>query len=170
MSRLVSWAALVAVLATLVSSSAVRGAPCWEPPVVGDIVDPFRRPPCAYCAGNRGLEYRVRPGSPVTAVATGTVMFSGSVAGIGYVVVRHGDGRRATYGRLRTFSVDRGQRVAAGRVIGTASQRFHFGLRDGEHYVDPTPLLGEWRTRPRLVPIDGRPAWPAPSPRLRCGP
>ena len=169
MSRLVVKVVVVAVVVELAPSSPVVGAPCCHPPVDGVVVDPFRQPPCPYCAGNRGIEYRVRAGSPVTAVAAGTVVWSGPVAGVGYVVVRHGDGRRTTYGRLASSSVRLGDRVAAGRLIGTTSHEFYFGLRVGGRYVDPAPLLGEWRTRARLVPTDGRPPWPAPPPRLRCG-
>ena len=35
------------------------------------------------------------------AVASGEVTFSGTVAGTRYVVVRHADGLRVTYGNLR---------------------------------------------------------------------
>ena len=54
----------------------------------------------------------------VRAVAAGEVTFSGTVAGERYVVVRHADGRRATYGNLASSSLGTGDVVAAGSVVG----------------------------------------------------
>ncbi len=150
----------VVCLAASVAPGAVGAGPCWHPPVSGPVVDPFREPPCRWCAGNRGLEYRVAAGSVVRAVAAGTVTFAGSVAGIGYVVVGHPDGRRVTYGRLVQESVRRGDTVVAGSRIGRASERFHLGVRIDGRYVDPAPLVGRVEGRPRLVPTDGTPARP----------
>ena len=134
------------------------------------MVDPFRPPPCTWCAGNRGLEYGTPGGTVVRAVAAGEVTFSGTVAGERYVVVRHADGRRATYGGLASF-------VAADRRCGRGGREssaitaghLHFGLRDGDTYIDPAPFLGRLVGRPRLVPDDGTAARAAPPPRLRCG-
>lgn len=76
-------------------------AACWREPVIGVVVDPFRPPPCPWCAGNRGLEYRTAPGGRVRSVAAGTVAFSGAVAGTRYVVVTLASGWKVTYGRPR---------------------------------------------------------------------
>jgi len=141
---------------------------CLLPPADAAIVDPFREPACEWCPGNRGLTYRLRAGSAVRAAAAGTVSFSGVVAGTRYVVVAHVDGLRATYGGLASSPLAAGDAVAAGAVIGRSGTELHFGLRDGERYVDPEPLLGEIAHRARLLPTDGTPARPAPPPRLRC--
>ena len=156
------------VLSMAVASVAVA-APCWRPPVIGVVTDPFRAPTCPYCAGNRGIEYRVASGVEVSAVAAGTVTFSGSIAGVRYVVVQHANGWRATYGRITTTALRTGDAVLAGGRVGVATGRFYFGLRDGDTYIDPAPMLGRQVGRPRLVPLDGRPPRPAPQPRLRCG-
>ena len=60
---------LAALVSTLVPAGAVHAAPCWRPPVAAPVADPFRKPPCAWCPGNRGIEYRTQEGAPVTAVA-----------------------------------------------------------------------------------------------------
>src|SRR3954470_12542621 len=90
---------------------ALTPAQCYAPPVTAPVVDPFRQPPCAQCAGNRGLEYATPPGTAVTAVAGGVVTFSGVVAGTRYVVVDQPDGYRATYGRLAGSFVGIGAQV-----------------------------------------------------------
>jgi murein DD-endopeptidase MepM/ murein hydrolase activator NlpD len=159
---------LVGILALTVGAPAAA-EPCWRPPVTGVVTDPFREPPCPYCAGNRGLEYRVGWRVAVRAVASGTVSWAGSIAGTRYVVVRHVDGWRATYGRLDAALLETGDVVRAGAAVGVASGRLFFGLRQGDRYIDPAPFLAELRGRPRLVPIDGRPARPAPPPRWLCG-
>jgi murein DD-endopeptidase MepM/ murein hydrolase activator NlpD len=146
------------------------GSACLRPPVDAPIVDHFRQPACPFCAGNRGLTYAVDPGTPVRAVAAGTVTFAGPVAGTTYVVIGHVDGRRATYGGVSGAGLRAGQPVPAGAIVGwTEGSELHFGLREGERYVDPEPFIGRLVDRARLVPTDGTPPRPAPPPVLRCG-
>jgi len=153
-----------------VDPSAASAAPCWFPPVVGAVVDPFREPTCPWCAGNRGLDFRVGSGVAVSAAATGRVEFAGTVVDVRYVVVRLANGWRHTYGQLTSTSLEPGDAVVAGSRIGRASGAFFFGLRLGDDYADPARFIGELRGRPRLVPLDGTPPRPAPPARLRCRP
>lgn len=146
----------------------VAVATCLVPPVDAPVTDPFRMPPCPYCAGNRGIEYGPVPGTRVVAVAAGEITFAGTVAGVRWVVVRHDDGLLASYGHLSAIDVRVGVTVRAGQRLGATTDRFYLGLRDGERPVDPTPMLGRWRYRRRLVPLDGTPARPAGPPRLVC--
>ena len=159
-----------AVAAASAGPASVHAAECFWPPVAAPIVDHFRDPACPYCAGNRGLEYATAPGTAVRALAAGTVTFAGDVAGTRYLVVEHADGRRATYGRLDTMNAVNGAVVAAGSVVATTTAALFVGLRDGEIYVDPEPLLGRLRRPARLVPMDGTPARPPTAPTLTCGP
>jgi murein DD-endopeptidase MepM/ murein hydrolase activator NlpD len=161
---------LVGVLLALVFSSAqtARAAPCWFPPVVGIVTDPYREPPCPWCAGNRNIDYRVGPDAVVRAAASGRVVFVGTVVGVRYVVIRIAGGWRHTYGRLTSTSLRLGDVVLAEQVVGAASAGFFFGLRIGDDYADPAPFLGELRGRPRLVPADDTAARPAPPARPRC--
>ena len=166
-----SLAVVAVVVVTLACvHDGVVAAVCWPPPVVADVADPFRLPACVWCPGNRGIEYATDPGTPVRAVAAGTVSFAGAVAGVRHVVVRLADGHRVTYGGLDRVLVDIGDVVVARQVVGTTERHLHLGLRDGDRYVDPTPLLGRLRGRARLVPLDGGPARPAPPPLLHCPP
>lgn len=160
---------IAAVAAVLTDGAAVAARSCWAPPVEASVSDPFRRPSCRWCAGNRGIEFATSAGQPVRAVAAGRVTFAGAVAGTGYLVVEHADGRRATYGNISGTTVDVGDPVLTGMRLGVTAGAFHFGLRDGDDYVDPTPLLGRWVSRARLIPIDGSRPRPAPPPELVCG-
>jgi murein DD-endopeptidase MepM/ murein hydrolase activator NlpD len=141
---------------------------CLLPPVVAPVADPFREPACPFCAGNRGIEYAVPAGTPVRAAAAGAVTFSGVVAGTFYLVVEHADGVRATYGRLTGSHLGVGSPVTAGAIVGVSAGGLHFGLRVGDRYIDPAPLLGRLVERARLVPTDGSAPRRAPPPRLTC--
>lgn len=141
---------------------------CWLPPVDAPVADSFRPPACAWCPGNRGIEYATPPGVAVRAAATGRVTFAGTVAGRHYVVVRHADGHRVTYGNLRTTTWETGDAVVAGTVVGRTAENFHLGVRAGDTYLDPAQFLGRLVRRPRLIPSDGSAFPPAPPPVLRC--
>lgn len=138
---------------------------CWPPPVTTPVVRGFEPPACTWCAGHRGLEYRPPADSPVTAVAAGVVVWTGVVAGVGYVVVRVPDGRRVTYGFVHRMTVRPGQTVSRGQILASSTDRVFLGLRTGEGdteaYLDPGPLIGRWRGVVRLVPVDGSAPRPA---------
>ena len=169
----VQWRAVLAsaslsLLAVAPNPGTAAATPCWFPPVVGTVTDPFREPPCIWCAGNRGLEYRVADDTIVRAAASGRVVFAGSVAGVRYVVVQLTNGWRHTYGRLVSTPLELGDSVFANSVVGPVASTFFFGLRIGDDYADPAPYIGVMRTRPRLVPIDATPPRPAPPAKPRC--
>jgi hypothetical protein len=108
----------------------------------------------------------------VTASFSGQVTFVGVVAGSTWLVVLDDDGLRATYGRvpLASVIVAPGSHVVVGQRVATSSGAVYLGLRDATGAaVDPSPLLGRWRRRPWLVPVDGSPGRPGPPRRLVCG-
>jgi murein DD-endopeptidase MepM/ murein hydrolase activator NlpD len=157
------------LLATAVSAArTAEAAPCWFPPVAGTVTDPYREPPCTWCAGNRGLDYRVGAGAVVRAAASGRVVFVGTVVDVRYVVIRLADGWRHTYGQLTSTPLQLGDVVVANSVVGAASGTFFFGLRIGDDYADPSRFIGDLRSRPRLIPTDDTAARPAPPARPRC--
>ena len=168
--RWLSLVVIVFVAAGLSRGETADGAPCWSPPVEGVVTDPFREPPCPWCPGNRGIEYRVAGSTTVHATATGRVIFSGTVVYTTYVVVQLANGWRLTYGKLDDTHLEQGDIVVAGSVIGRSSGEFFFGVRDGDVYIDPAPFLGRLFGAPRLIPSDGSAARPSMTPRLRCQP
>lgn len=123
------------------------------PPVDAVVSAAFSLPDGPYGRGNRGLEYETVEGQPVRAAAAGTVSFAGVIAGERYVSVRHRADLVTSYSYLGTIEVAVGEAVARGQHLGTASQRFQLGVRRSGTYVDPAPLLGSERLRPRLVAV-----------------
>jgi hypothetical protein len=157
MSRGVCIAAVVACALLFSSCPTTAGAAdlvVYAPPVDAAVVDPFRPPPNRFGAGNRGLEYATRPGTPVRAAAAGEVIFAGSVAGTRHVTLLHADGLRTSYSFLAVVEVVAGQRVRRGEVVGGSGPRLHFGVRaPDDTYLDPAPLFtGAVERRARLVP------------------
>ena len=111
------------------------------------ISDPFRQPSCDRCAGNRGIEYSTKPGTPIIAGASGVVSFSGVVANKKYLVIKTAAGRRLTYGSILTSDLRIGNSVVVGQIIGTTSNMLYFGLREstalGDIYVDTAKYLNQ---------------------------
>lgn len=142
--------------------SVLRG---WEPPAT------------AYSRGHRGVDLAAAPGTPVRAVAAGRVLYAGRVAGKGVVSVElTGTELRTTYEPVAA-SVEKGDEVASGEVLGTVEATgshctatcVHWGLRKGEVYLDPLSLLPPWllhRAPSRLLPVLGV---PLPNPDLSPG-
>ncbi|WP_433892978.1 murein hydrolase activator EnvC family protein [Streptomyces sp. CA-111067] len=141
----------------------------------------FEPPPTLYAAGHRGVDLAAPPGAVVRAAAPGEVVFAGPVGGTGVLVLRigpgtgagggvgagggEGAGLRITYEPVRA-TVKVGARVAAGDPVAVldgglahcAGGCLHWGLLDGDGYLDPLSLLPEWirRSGPsRLLPVQG---------------
>ena len=102
-------------------------------------------PVLKYYRPHQGIDYAAPTGTPVSAVADGTVTFSGWKGGNGrLVMLKHGGGYLTTYGHLSRFArgLKRGRRVAQGDVIGYVGSS---GLSSGPHLdfrvkLNGTPL------------------------------
>ena len=140
---------LFAVILTIAPAVTVPAR--FQPPVTAPIVDHFRPPACIWCAGNRGIDYAVAPGTPVHAAGPGQVDFAGPVGKELFVVISHADGLRTTYAFLQRASVSAGQTVATGDIVALAGPDLHFGVRRGDIYLDPEPFLIGRRLKARLV-------------------
>jgi biotin carboxyl carrier protein len=149
-------ATLVALFASQPATAGPAAPVTYRPPVDAPVVDAFRPPAQNWNAGNRGLEYATEPGTPVAASAAGEVVFAGPVAGGLHVVVLHDDGLRTSYSFLALVAVKRGDKVEQGQTLGTTQQRFHFGVRAGDAYLDPAKLFGGGPPEVHLVPDELR--------------
>ena len=176
-SRALHWAVVILVLvAPVCPGTPAAAAPdrpegVWPLDPQPDVVRGFEPPPHPFAVGHRGVDLAGRPGQPVVATLPGTVGFAGSIGGKPVVTVLHG-GRRTTYEPV-VASVERGQEVAAGAVLGrltlTDSHCFpaaclHWGLIRGAgaggDYRDPLSLVGPGTVR--LLPLWGEAAGSIP--------
>ncbi len=143
--------------------SAGPAAPLWRLPLVTP-VEAFR--PAGFGsrrfingeprAPHAGVDITLPEGTPVRAIADGTVVFAGEqFLGGKSVVLDHGGGVFSLYYHLREFSVAdhpadgaAGQRVRGGEPIGSvgatgraAGPHLHFGVRAAGGRVDPAALF-----------------------------
>jgi murein hydrolase activator len=122
-------------------------------PVNGDILYPFGRQVLPNNTTTRwlGIGITAPSGTPVRAVAAGTVIWVSQLATYGLsVIVHHGGTDYSTYGSLASASVDSGATVQKGQIIGTVGisdpdfpAHLHFEIRSGSPpaVVDPFTWL-----------------------------
>jgi murein DD-endopeptidase MepM/ murein hydrolase activator NlpD len=97
---------------------------------------------------HQGVDYRARYGTPVLAVANGSVTRAGWNGGYGKtVVIKHPSGLSTQYSHLSSIGVHSGQTVKRGQIIGrvgstgkSTGAHLHFGLIKGKSYINPTNL------------------------------
>ena len=136
--------------------------PLRPPPAV---LRGFDAPSPNWRPGHRGVDLAGRPGQPVYAAGSATVVFAGLLAGRPVVSLAHPGGLRTSYEPVRAH-VRVGQQVTAQTVIGElvaghsgcrAAACLHWGAMwgpaSGADYVDPLGLLKS--TAVRLKPLDG---------------
>lgn len=94
---------------------------------------------------HQGIDIAGPIGSPIYAVANGTVVDAGPAQGFGlWVRIRHDDGTITVYGHMYDFFVSVGERVPAGMQIARIGNRgdstgphLHFEVIEGGQHVDP---------------------------------
>lgn len=161
---------VLALLVVLAPAPAASAAPFDVPaPASGvwplrprpEVARYFDPPDVLWGAGHRGVDLVGSIGQPVRTALAGQVVFAGRIAGRGVVVVSHG-ATRTTYEPV-TAIVPVGTPVATGQVIGTLEwfgshcaprACLHWGLKDGDRYLDPLTLVGGPKPV-RLLPLGG---------------
>lgn len=101
---------------------------------------------------HHGIDLKAAAGTPVHAVASGTIISAGPLAehdgryGIA-VIIDHG-GQRSLYAHLSSVAVQPGEKVAAGQLIGASGgsgfatgPHLHFEVRLQDQPVDPATML-----------------------------
>lgn len=105
---------------------------------------------------HQGIDFGGRVGTPIHAVASGTVVFadwenrSNPGQGYGlYTKIDHGNGFVSLYGHLSGIRVRTGQQITQGQQIGSMGStgrstgpHLHFGLQRSGTFVNPASLLG----------------------------
>jgi len=96
-----------------------------------------------------GVDFGARRGTPLLAVNSGVVIFSGRKGGYGNVVkIKHRGGYVSLYAHQSKIRVKRGQKVKKGQIIGyvgstgrSTGPHLHFGLYKRGRAVDPLKVL-----------------------------
>ena len=94
---------------------------------------------------HRGTDIACNTGSPVVAVAPGTVIYTGYMGTGGMaVLIDHGNGMTTNYYHLSAYNCQAGDIVNTGQVIAfsgntgnSTGPHLHFGVRINGEYVDP---------------------------------
>lgn len=131
------------------ANDAEKQQPAWVVPSADGISDVFG--PRGWRGGemHNGLDFAAEEGDENFAAADGTVVQAGSNGGYGLsVTIDHGNGVETLYGHHSQLSVQVGDKVSAGDVIGLAGStgditgpHLHFEVHvDGEP-VDPAAFL-----------------------------
>ncbi|MDT0169900.1 M23 family metallopeptidase [Pseudarthrobacter sp. BRE9] len=147
------------------TSAAAGAVPSWQWPLAPrpPVLRGFDPPPKPWLSGHRGVDLGfAAAGAPVVSPAAGTVSFVGVVVDRPVITIDHGGGLRSSFEPVEsTLAV--GATVAAGQVIGTvlpghcpAAQCLHWGVRDGEVYVNPLQFVLDLRPS-ILLPLPGPP-------------
>jgi murein DD-endopeptidase MepM/ murein hydrolase activator NlpD len=155
-----AWAPLSPAAAAMPDRTVVWDWPVEGAPGAGSaprVLRGFDPPDQPWLPGHRGVDLAAGAFSLVRAAGAGVVAFAGPLAGRGVVSVDHPDGRRTTYEPVDT-TVAEGEAVDLGDVLGLlepltahcAQTCLHWGLRDGEIYLDPLSLVD--RPPPVLLP------------------
>jgi murein DD-endopeptidase MepM/ murein hydrolase activator NlpD len=122
----------------------------------------FDPPPKPWLSGHRGVDLDLAAGTQVVSPAAGTVSFVGTVVDRPVITIDHGGGLRSSFEPVES-TLAAGSAVAAGQVIGTAvpghcpaAQCLHWGVREGEAYVNPLQFVLDLRPS-ILLPLSGLP-------------
>lgn len=87
-------------------------------PVTGSITSRFGSISSRRSGAHTGLDIATSYGTPISAVAAGTVSFSGTKGSYGkLIVIDHGNGVQTYYGHCSSLYVSAGQQVAQGQKI-----------------------------------------------------
>jgi murein DD-endopeptidase MepM/ murein hydrolase activator NlpD len=125
-----------------------------RPPVDGEVSSGFGLRPDPLEGDERfhsGVDIAAPVGSPIKAVAAGTVVFSGRADGYGNLVaIDHGNGLVTRYAHIQANLVSPGQRVVAGQeiaLVGTSGRstgpHLHFEVRKEGKPVNPQSFLSQ---------------------------
>ncbi len=98
---------------------------------------------------NKGIDIRGNMGEPVSAAATGDVVYAGSeLAGYGkLIIMKHNNSYLSAYAHNKELLVREGDSVKAGQKIaeigstGTTEPKLHFEIRHNGKPVDPMRFL-----------------------------
>jgi murein DD-endopeptidase MepM/ murein hydrolase activator NlpD len=104
-----------------------------------------------------GEDFAVSVGTPLVSMSTGTVAFAGEESGFGNLVeIRYWDGTISYFGHMSVVSVNVGESVDPGEIVGQSGNtghstgpHLHLEIHpDGGEAVDPLPWLADHHIAP----------------------
>ncbi|MEV5319162.1 peptidoglycan DD-metalloendopeptidase family protein [Streptomyces sp. NPDC052687] len=122
----------------------------WQKPVDAPFGTRFGVAGSMWASGHHtGLDFPAPAGTPVHAVADGSVTRTGTTGPYGnHVLIGHGGGLASLYAHLSKILVDAGQHVARGQTIGrvgatgnVTGPHLHLEARVNGRAVDPMPYM-----------------------------
>lgn len=98
---------------------------------------------------HQGLDIAAKTGTPIKAVADGTITHSGTMGGYGnLIIIDHGNGITSYYGHCNKLYKKVGAKVSAGDIIAevgstgnSTGPHLHFEIRQNGKYVNPQKYL-----------------------------
>ncbi|MFP3948808.1 MAG: M23 family metallopeptidase [Longimicrobiales bacterium] len=142
---------LTAAAGLLVSLGSITGCAIPRWPVEAPMTSPFGvRWRGVLPEIHRGVDLQVPVGTPVRAMAPGTVRFAGTMSGFGQVIwLDHGEAVMSVYAHLSEIRVRQGQALDGQPIIGLSGDSgnaeaplLHFEIWRWGREQDPVPLLG----------------------------
>ncbi len=114
---------------------------------------------------HNGIDLGASTGTEVVAIKAGTVVSAGDRGGYGNsVVVDHGNGYTSTYNHLDSVSVNEGDKVTSGQVVGlvgstgnSTGPHLHFEIILNGEFLDPLEFYNDDLTSKGGVNFDGPP-------------
>lgn len=142
---------------TIATAPVLTPKPTWQLPVEGyEITGTFGASSSLWSSTHTGLDFATDEGSPIHAVTDGEVLsveYDGAYGN--KTVVRMSDGTEVWYCHQSDTSVETGQRVEAGEVIGAVGStgnvtgpHLHLEFRTNDQPQDPFAVLTEHGLRP----------------------
>lgn len=100
---------------------------------------------------NNGVDIEVGSGTEIAAVASGEVVYTGTLSSFGnFVIIGHSSGFYTLYANLSFISVHKGESVPGGRTVGLSGDtgsldgsKLHFELRRERQILDPSDWLSK---------------------------
>lgn len=130
-------------------ASTIAGIYLAVTPVSGTITSRYGSNELARDHTHQGLDIAAKTGTPIKAVAEGTVTYSGSMGGYGnLIIIDHGNGIETYYGHCSKLYAKVGTTVTAGETIAavgstgnSTGSHLHFEIRRNGEYVNPQNYL-----------------------------
>lgn len=130
-------------------------APEWVLPVTGNVSSPYgpraNKPVPGVGAFHYGIDLAGPSGTPIQAVASGTVVAAGVLGTYGnWVLIDHGNGVQTGYAHSSAIVVSVGQVVSAGETVAlrgstgaSTGPHLHFEVRVNGDRIDPAPFMAD---------------------------